>query len=267
MASQDIALRARALVPEAGYPDSYWRSLFYFNVYRTIVAALLLITAQVFEDSVFGSRSGSLFLYASFGYIAFSGLAFLPISSHRPDFALQLGIQVVADVLFVTLLVYASSGVTSGLGLLLLASLAAAGIISRGRMTMFFAALASVAVLLEQTYEVVAHGESSTHYIQAGLLSIGYFATAWLGPYARALYPGERAARRAARGRPRQHGAGQSARDPGHEGRRARGRRAGQHPSDQSARGGNPRAVAQSRARAFAARLQSAACRSIATLA
>jgi two-component system sensor histidine kinase PilS (NtrC family) len=181
MAAPDLGLRPRALTPEAGYPDSYWRSLFYFNVYRSIVAALLLITAQVFEDSVFGSRSGSLFLYASVGYIAFSGLAFLPISSHRPEFALQLGIQVVADVLFVTLLVYASSGVTSGLGLLLLASLAAAGIISRGRMTLFFAALASVAMLLEQTYEVVSHAESSTHYIQAGLLSIGYFATAWLG--------------------------------------------------------------------------------------
>src|SRR3954453_668350 len=181
MISQELMGRPQSPVPEGAYPDSYWRSLFYFNVYRTIVAALLLVTAQVFEDSVFGSRSGSLFLYASFGYIAFSGLAFLPITSHRPDFPLQLAIQVIADILFVTLLVYASSGVTSGLGLLLLASLAAAGIISRGRMTLFFAALASLAVLLEQPYEVVSHAESSTHYIQAGLLSIGYFATAWLG--------------------------------------------------------------------------------------
>jgi two-component system sensor histidine kinase PilS (NtrC family) len=178
--SQDLLSRPR-LVAEAGYPDSFWRSLFYFNVYRTFVAALLLIAAQLFEDSVFGSRSSGLFLYASLTYIAFAGLAFLPISSHRPDFSLQLGVGVVADILFVTLLVYASSGVTSGLGLLLLASLAAAGIISRGRMTLFFAALASVAVLLEQTYEVISHTETSTHYIQAGLLSIGYFATAWLG--------------------------------------------------------------------------------------
>src|SRR6476619_4962240 len=180
MISQELLLRPRSLVPEGGYSDSYWRSLFYFNVYRTIVAALLLITAQVFEDSVFGSRSGSLFLYASFGYIAFSGLAFLPINSHRPHFPTQLAIQVTADIFFVTLLVYASSGVTSGLGLLLLASLAAAGIISRGRMTLFFAALATVAMLLEQTLEVLMHDQSFGHYIQVGLLSVGYFATAWL---------------------------------------------------------------------------------------
>ena len=27
---------------DPGYPNSYWRSLFYFNVYRVIVATLLL---------------------------------------------------------------------------------------------------------------------------------------------------------------------------------------------------------------------------------
>src|SRR5690348_10520757 len=106
--SQDLLSRPR-LVAEAGYPDSFWRSLFYFNVYRTFVAALLLIAAQLFEDSVFGSRSSGLFLYASLAYIAFAGLAFLPISAHRPDFSLQLGVGVIVDILFVTLLVYASS--------------------------------------------------------------------------------------------------------------------------------------------------------------
>ncbi len=49
---------------DQGYPNSYWRSLFYFNVYRLIVATLLLVTAAVFEDSLFGSRSLPLFLYA-----------------------------------------------------------------------------------------------------------------------------------------------------------------------------------------------------------
>src|SRR4029079_10234585 len=181
VAPQQMALAGREVSPETTYPDAYWRSLFYFNIYRLIVATLLLITAAVFEDSVFGSRSLTLFLYATVTYILFSVFSFATITSHRPDFAVQLGAQVVADVVFVTRLVYASGGVSSGLGLLLLASLAAAGIISRGRMTLFFASLASVAVLLEQTYEVLSHAESSTHYIQASLLSIGYFATAWLG--------------------------------------------------------------------------------------
>ena len=180
MATQQMALRARSLIPETGQPDSYWRSLFYFNIYRMIVATLLLVTAAVFEDSVFGSRSLTLFLYATVTYIVFAVFSFATITSRRPDFAVQLGAQVVGDVVFVSLLVHASGGVSSGLGLLLLASLAAAGIISRGRMTLFFAALATVAALLEQTLEVMLREESFSHFIQAGLLSVGYFATAWL---------------------------------------------------------------------------------------
>ena len=180
VAPQQMALAGREVSPETTYPEAYWRSLFYFNIYRLIVATLLLITAAVFEDSVFGSRSLTLFLYATVTYILFSVFSFATITSHRPDFAVQLGAQVVADVVFVTLLVYASGGVSSGLGLLLLASLAAAGIISRGRMTLFFASLATVAMLLEQTLEVLMHDQSYGHYIQVGLLSVGYFATAWL---------------------------------------------------------------------------------------
>ena len=175
-----MALHDRGVLPNAAFPESYWRSLFYFNVYRLIVTTLLLVTAAVFEGSVFGSRSLSLFLYSAVAYTLFSVFCFATITSHRPDFNVQLGGQVVADVAFVTLLVYASGGVSSGLGLLLLASLAAAGIISRGRMTLFFAALATVAMLLEQTLEVLLHGESSTYFIQTGLLCVGYFATAWL---------------------------------------------------------------------------------------
>ena len=178
--AHQMALHNRGVLQDVGYSESYWRSLFYFNIYRLIVATLLLVTAAVFEDSVFGSRSLSLFLYAAVAYILFAIFSFVTVTSHRPDFNVQLGGQVIADILFVTLLVYASSGVSSGLGLLLLASLAAAGIISRGRLTLFFAALASVAVLLEQTLEVLTRTESSTHYIQTGLLSVGYFATAWL---------------------------------------------------------------------------------------
>src|SRR5262245_37480504 len=118
MAAQQMALRSRFLIPETGQPDSYWRSLFYFNVYRMIVAMLLLVTATVFEDSVFGSRSPTLFLYATLTYIVFAVFSFATITSRRPDFTFQLGTQVVGDVIFVSLLVHASGGVSSGLGLL-----------------------------------------------------------------------------------------------------------------------------------------------------
>ena len=43
---------------------------------------------------------------------------------------------------------------------------------------LFYAALASIALLLEQSYWVLVHDASTANFLQPGLLSIGYFATA-----------------------------------------------------------------------------------------
>jgi len=93
---------------------------------------------------------------------------------------LQLAFQLGTDIACVTVLSHASGGVQSNLGLLLLVSLAAAGLISRGRTTLFFAALASLSVLLQHSYAVLTQDAEVALYLQAGLLSIVYFAVAWL---------------------------------------------------------------------------------------
>ncbi len=172
--------RPRAASSDRVIADAHWRSLLFFNVYRLIVALLLMAAVGVFDDTVFGSRNTALFLYASSLYALAGAGSFLTIRSRRPEFDYQLTSQLLADVIFITVLIYASGGVGSGLGLLLLASLAAAGLISRGRLTLAYASMATVAILLEQSYEVFAAHASVTTYIQSALLSIGYFATAWL---------------------------------------------------------------------------------------
>ena len=61
---------------------------------------------------------------------------------------------------------------------MLLTSLAGAALVSRGALMLFYAAMASIALLLEQSYWVLVHDASTANYLQPGLLSIGYFATA-----------------------------------------------------------------------------------------
>jgi len=166
--------------PSSEPPDSYWRSLYFFNGSRFVVALLLLAAIAVFGNTLsFGSMDFKLFAYVSACYVAFSSFCFLAIAWRR-HFQLQLGIQVYADILFIVVLMFASGGISSGLGLLLLSGLAAAGLISRGWMTMFYAALASIAVLLEHTVQVLYFNGLTTQYVQSGLLSIGYFTTAWV---------------------------------------------------------------------------------------
>jgi two-component system sensor histidine kinase PilS (NtrC family) len=163
------------------YGDAFWRSLFYFNVYRLSAAMVLLAAVVTLGDDIpFGSNSRHAYLYADVSYIFFSLLAFAAILPRRPYFTIQLTVHICADIFFLTVLMHASGGIGSGLGLLLLVSLAAVGLISRGRLTLFFAALATIAVLAEQTYQIVFLTGSTAQYAQAGLLSIGFFATGWL---------------------------------------------------------------------------------------
>jgi len=160
--------------------EPFWRSLFYFNVYRLLVALLLLMSVAVWgADLWIRSRDLTLFISVAVGYVAFSIACFALISTRR-RFTLQLTLEVAADVGFIVILLYASGGISAGFGLLLLTTLAGAGLISRGRMTLFFAAVAAIGVLLEQAYEVFVLDVPETQFVQAGLLSAAYFAIAWL---------------------------------------------------------------------------------------
>lgn len=166
---------------EAEPQTSSWRSLFYFNVYRLAVAAVLILAATAAGKAPqlnLGNRA--MFLGVASTYLLFALASFASISARRPGIQTQLGLHVCADIAFMVLLMHASGGVGSGLGLLLLANLAASAIISGGRLALFYASLASLAVLLTHAYEVLAFAASSGLFVQAGLLSIGYFATAWL---------------------------------------------------------------------------------------
>ncbi len=171
---------ADVAIPSGEYPEPFWRSLFFFNVYRLIVGLLLLLVVAIWGNNVlFGSYDLTLFLVTDIAYVVFSIACFVLISA-RWQFNLQLTLQVAADIGFIVVLLFASGGISSGLGLLLLTTLAGAGLISRGRLTLFFAALAGIAVLLEHTYEVLKFDAPEAQYVQAGLLSGAYFAIAWL---------------------------------------------------------------------------------------
>src|SRR5437867_2188734 len=154
-AERQLTWAAPALASAASGADPLWRSLFYFNVYRLAGAVLLLVIASALGDTgPIGSRDSPLYVYITGLYCAFSLLCFVLIRI-RWRFDLQLSTQVAADVAFIVMLIYASQGISSGLGLLLLTTLAAAGLVARGRLTLFYASLAAVGVLLEHTYEVL----------------------------------------------------------------------------------------------------------------
>ena len=167
------------LPPEERTPESFWTSLRYFNLYRIAVATLFLSLTLVYGDSLsLGSHGLQIFRYTCLGYllvaIVFQGV----LRNLHDQFNLQLSLHVGLDVVAITLLMYASGGFRSGLGVMLVISLIAAAIVAPRRLSYLYAALAAIALLLEQGYWVLAHDVAPTNFLQPALLAMGCFATA-----------------------------------------------------------------------------------------
>jgi len=162
------------------FSEQFWRSLFYFNIYRLLAGCGLIIITWASQFTNFGLYNVTLFYLAAYGLVISSGLSMILIKLRHPDFNWQLTIQVISDIIFITIMIYASNGIQSGLGILLLVSLAGAGLISRGRLALFFASIATISVLLQEIYSALTVSYYAAQFTQAGLLSMGYFAVAWL---------------------------------------------------------------------------------------
>jgi two-component system sensor histidine kinase PilS (NtrC family) len=161
--------------------ENLWRSLYLFNLYRLVLSLLFVFLAENFGDTLpLDTYNLPLFLHTGYVYTGLTLASLLAIQFRRPAFNLQLALQVGSDIACLTVLTYAGGGVRSGFGMLLLVTLAAAGLISRGRITLLYAALASIAVLLQHTYAVLNDEADVAQYIQTGLLSGACFAVAWL---------------------------------------------------------------------------------------
>ena len=160
-------------------PDSFWVSLSYFNVYRLLLAGVFLAAVLIFGDSLnFGSHNLTQFEYASGAYLLLAVAYQVLLETRRSHFNIQLSLHVFTDIVATVLMMTASGGFRSGLGVMLLISLAAAALVSRGALMLFYAALASIAILLEQAYWILNFDHNTANFVQPGLLSIGYFATA-----------------------------------------------------------------------------------------
>lgn len=162
-------------------PRALWRAMLFFNLYRLVLAGLLVFLFDA-PGSPFlqNALSPTLFHRGSLLYVAAVLASLGAIWLRKPRFSIQLASQMGADILCVALLSYASSGAQNSLGILLMVTLAAAGLMSRGRITLFYAAVASIAMLLEHSYAVLTNNSDLTQFFQVGLLSMAYFAVAWL---------------------------------------------------------------------------------------
>lgn len=152
-----------------------------YHYYRIVIGiSLLVVFINELGDQPLGALNSDFFELTVAAYIilnvmiAASGL--VP-SARTVDHQLLSFLLVTADVVSLTLLMHFSGGVTSGLGTLIIVSVAAGSILVTGRVIMAVPAIATIAVLYEEFYLSLVPYAPSADYVQAGILGVLYFGT------------------------------------------------------------------------------------------
>lgn len=157
-----------------------WRELTIFSAYRMFLATMLFTAFYLkLPPSFLGETNSVLYLTISQLYLSIA-LVWLVLSANKWGyFTSQTKIQLITDIVFITLFVHTSGGLQTGLGSLLVVVVVAGGALIPGRMSIFIAAMATLAVLLEVSYTQIT-GDGVTKYSHAGMLGATFFVTALL---------------------------------------------------------------------------------------
>jgi two-component system sensor histidine kinase PilS (NtrC family) len=176
-----------------------WNPLRLLTLYRLVLASLLIILYYSIPENVtFGEYRPALYSLTCFFYLGFSLVMGFMARLQYPRYEFQTTFQILIDIIVITLLTHASGGLASGLGILLIIAVAAGSLLVPGRIAFLFAAVAAMAMIIEQFYSIQLLGlERSIGYTQSGLLGLALFATASLAYFmARRVRESEALARR-----------------------------------------------------------------------
>jgi two-component system, NtrC family, sensor histidine kinase PilS len=178
--------------------DLAWRVIGLLNLYRLLVPVVLM-TVQALagpEWALLATRP-RFFLSSCIAYLT---AAILLIIARRLEWS---SLRIVAlvnagvDAAAIALILYASGGVSSGLGILLVLPVGATAVLADHRDAFLFAAIAAISVLAQQIFVNLDGGAPSTDYTTAGVLGAVLFLialSAW--PIANRLRESEALVRR-----------------------------------------------------------------------
>ncbi len=176
-----------------------WRLLRVINHYRLLLAGSAAAAALSGRSiPPLGESDPFLFLVVSALYAAVTIVGVETARRRAPGYETQTSVYAFADIVLITLLMHASGGMASGLGLLLLISVASGGLLLSPRLAILFGAVATVALLIEHAWPFLHGTRFPTEGLaQVGLLGFFLFATSGLfSMLARRLRATEALARR-----------------------------------------------------------------------
>jgi len=170
---------AIAAAPFVTPSDLAWRVIGLLNLYRLIVP-LMLLSMQ----SVSGTRwelvvaRPRLFVSACITYFTAAVLLIIARRLHWSSLRIVALVNATVDALAIGFIVYASGGASSGLGILLVLPVLALTVLAGPRDALLIAAVAALAILVQQVFTGTNNVSAATDYVTAGVFGAVLFLVA-----------------------------------------------------------------------------------------
>ena len=176
-----------------GDPELAWRVLGLLNLYRLSVPSVLsVVSALAARQQLQGIAFPSMYFYTLAAWFATGVICIGLLKSRWPSLQAQAYVHIAFDVVAITMLLVASAGVASGMGLLLIMPVAAVSILLPNRTATTIAAIAALFVLGQQLAVSIEGLADTSDLTQAGILgAVIFIAALAVAPLARRLRESE----------------------------------------------------------------------------
>jgi two-component system sensor histidine kinase PilS (NtrC family) len=151
-----------------------------YLIYRVALGVALLLAYFGMRQGPLGTFQPALFSISVHLYLVLAIVALLMHLRGAGAEDKQAQTAIFIDIILITVMMHASGGVQSGLGMLIAVSIALGSLGLVGRTALLFAAIASLTVLTERIYAHISGAFANTAYMQAGMLGVSFFALALL---------------------------------------------------------------------------------------
>jgi two-component system sensor histidine kinase PilS (NtrC family) len=170
---------ASAATPSVTPSDLAWRVIGLLSLYR-LLAPLVLLAMQSFAGPAWGlvAARPTLFVAACIAYFTAAVLLLIARRLEWSSLRIVALVNASVDALAIGFILYASGGAASGLGILLVLPVFALTVLADRRDALLIAAVAALAVLVQQVFVGVTDAAPTTDYVTAGVFGVVLFLVA-----------------------------------------------------------------------------------------
>ena len=171
----------RSPAPAFALNQNPWSPIQLYSIYRLILIGVLqLLTLTKNMPMQLGSYDPGLFDIVLNSFTVISVLAIFSAHFRWPSYMAQVYLHPAMDIIFLLLLIFASGGLHSGMGILLGLPIILQNILRPGQISLMLAAIAITSLLGIEVFMQQESTRSASDLSYAGILTLFIFSASWM---------------------------------------------------------------------------------------